>query len=185
MVLTTMVILAEYRIECNDEEEKIFVIISLTVSYCPICGEALDYRDTCIRYLLREGRDKETYIIPRGKCDKCGKIHRMLPDIVVPYKQYAAEVISGVLDEVIQPEDEDSADYPCDVTMQRWHHWLMANELRIDGYLKSAGHRVLGFSEELLKTDVSLLKQLRNSCSAWLETVLRFIYNSGGFLVPG
>jgi len=40
-----MVILTEYRTECNDEEENIFVIIGLTVSYCPICGEALGYRD--------------------------------------------------------------------------------------------------------------------------------------------
>ncbi|MCC8150160.1 MAG: DUF6431 domain-containing protein, partial [Lachnospiraceae bacterium] len=127
----------------------------------------------------------ETYIIPRGECDKCGKIHRMLTDIAAPYKQYAAEVVSGVLDDVIRPEDEDSADYPCEVTMQRWHHWLMANELRINGYLKSTGHRILGFSEEFLKSDISLFKQLRNSSPAWLETVLRFIYNSGGFLVPG
>ncbi|MCD8022577.1 MAG: DUF6431 domain-containing protein [Lachnospiraceae bacterium] len=179
-----MVILTEYRIDCNDEEEKIFEIINLAVSFCPICGEALEERDTCIRYLLREGREREIYIIPRGECAKCGRIHRMLPDIAAPYKQYAAEVISGVLDGVVQPGDEDSADYPCEATMQRWHHWLMANELRIDGYLKSVGHRVLGFSEELLKSGVSILRQLRNSNPAWLETVLRFIYNSGGFLVP-
>ena len=48
-----------------------------------------------------------------------------------------AEEISGVLDGVVTPEDDDSADYPCETTMHRWHCWLEANRLRIDGYLKS------------------------------------------------
>ena len=30
----------------------------------------------------------------------------------VPYKHYASEVISGVLDGIVTPEDDDSADYP-------------------------------------------------------------------------
>jgi len=67
--------------------------------------------------------------------------------------------------------------------MYRWHHWLMVNHLRIDGYLKSAGYRLLGFGEELLSTSMSLLDKLRSSNEEWLETILRFIYNSGGFLV--
>lgn len=68
--------------------------------------------------------------------------------------------------------------------MQNWHHWLMANELRIDGFLRSEGSRLPGFTEELLMAGMPLLKQLRSSCQGWLETILRFIYNSGGFLVP-
>lgn len=67
--------------------------------------------------------------------------------------------------------------------MYRWHHWLMVNNLRIDGYLKSVGYRLLGFGEELLNASMSLLDKLRSSSEEWLETILRFIYNSGGFLV--
>lgn len=59
----------------------------------------------------------------------------------------------------------------------------MANQLRIDGYLKSIGYCLLGFSEELLNSGMSLLTELRSSIPEWLETILRFIYNSGGFLV--
>ena len=55
----------------------------------------------------------------------------MLPDLMVKFKQYSAEVISGVLDGVVQPDDADSEDHPCEDTMKRWHHWFMANELRI------------------------------------------------------
>ena len=109
----------------------------------------------------------------------------MLPDFMVQFKHYAAEVISGVLDGIITPEDADSEDRPSADTMKRWHHWLMANELYIDGTLKSVGCRDLGFGEELLKSGISLLRELRYSSERWLETILCFIYNSGGFLVPG
>ena len=32
----------------------------------------------------------------------------MLPDILVPYKHYSEETISGVLDEIVGPDDMDS-----------------------------------------------------------------------------
>ena len=127
---------------------------------------------------------RRRFRIRRLKCSNCGKLHRELPDCLVPYKHYASEEISGVLDGVISPDDEDSADYPCEMTMRRWHSWLEANRLRIDGYLRSTGYRLLGFSTELLESQVSLLDKLRSSRPEWMETLLRFLYNSGGFLVP-
>lgn len=54
----------------------------------------------------------------------------------------------------------------------------------VDGYLRSVGHRLPGFSEELLMSGVPLLEILRSSLYSWLETILRFIYDSGVFLVP-
>lgn len=36
----------------------------------------------------------------------------MLPDILVPYKHYPEETISGVLDEVVGPDDMDSENFP-------------------------------------------------------------------------
>ena len=36
----------------------------------------------------------------------------MLPEILLPYKHYSEEVVSGVLDDVILPDDEDSENYP-------------------------------------------------------------------------
>ena len=151
---------------------------------CPCCQGRLFYRDSCTRILLLEGRDRYTCVIRRLKCSICGRLHRELPDILVPYKHYAAEVISGVLDGIITPGDADSEDYPCETTMRRWHDWLTANSLRIDGYLKSIGSRLPGFTEELLKSGEPLLLKLRSTCARWLETILRFIYNAGGFLVP-
>ena len=108
----------------------------------------------------------------------------MLPDLMLKFKHYSAEVISGVLDEIVQPDDADAEDHPSEDTMKRWHHWFMANELRIDGILKSVGCRDLGFSEVLLRSGISLLERLRQTSVRWLETIHTFIYNSGGFLVP-
>ena len=108
----------------------------------------------------------------------------MLPDFLVKFKHYPAEVISGVLDGTVQPDDADSEDRPCEDTMKRWHHWFQANELRIDGILKSVGCRDLGFDEVLLRSGTSLLERLRKTSERWLETIHTFIYNSGGFLVP-
>lgn len=102
----------------------------------------------------------------------------------MPYKHYSAEVISGVLDGVITAGDEESSDYPAENTMKRWFRWLAENELRIEGYLKSFGTQLPGFTEELLNSGAALLQKLRSSVLSWLEIILRFIYNAGGFLVP-
>lgn len=162
--------------------QKIFFIKSRDVSYCPHCGSDLCYRDSCLRIWLKEGHERRTVAIRRLKCPKCGGLHRELPDFLAPYKHYGTEVISGVLDGVVGMDDAED-DHPCESTMQSWQHWMMANKLRIDGYLKSAGSRLPGFTEGLLMAGDSLLTQLRSSCPEWLEAILRFIYNSGGFLV--
>ena len=162
--------------------KPIFFVESRDVSYCASCNSKLQYRDTCKRIWLKEGHERRTVAIHRVKCPTCNKYHRALPDFLTVNKHYETEVIAGVLDGVIDADNMEE-NLPCESTIQSWHHWLMMNLLRIDGYLKSEGSRLPGFSEELLKTGMSLLKQLRSSCSGWLEIVLRFVYNSGGFLV--
>ena len=81
----------------------------------------------------------------------------MLPDCLVPYKHYNEETISGVLDDIVNPDDEDSEIYPSEKTMLRWHHWFILNQFNIEGHMKSIGYRLLGFKEELLKFSNSLL----------------------------
>ena len=65
----------------------------------------------------------------------------MLPSFLLPHKHYTEETISGVLDEVVKPTDEDSEEHPSERTMIRWHHWLMVNEFTIDGLMKSIAFR--------------------------------------------
>lgn len=146
----------------------------------------MHFRDYCDRMIRYEGGSYEWLKIPRHQCDnpRCHKVHRMLPDFLVPYKHYTEDIICGVLDETVRPTDADSEDYPSEQTMLRWHHWLVKNQLNIDGHLKSIAYRELGFSMELLKSGVSLLTTLRSSIpDGWLRSVIRYIYNSGNSLL--
>lgn len=109
----------------------------------------------------------------------------MLPDFLTPYKHYNEETISGVLDDVVCSDDEDSEIYPSEKTMSRWYHWFIVNQLNIEGHMKSIGYRLLGFKEELLTSSTSLLQHMRSSMpNEWLKTILRYLYNSGNSLQP-
>ena len=164
--------------------KKAFSVRSRETPVCPHCGCKLVYRDRTRRHYRLEGGEKVWFMLRRLKCPHCGKLHRELPDLLVPYKHYLAEIISGVLNGVVQADDEDSEDYPCEQTMERWKQWLELNRSYIEGHLRSVGYRLLGFGEELLNSSVSLLEHMKSSLTAWLEAVLRFVYNSGGFLEP-
>ena len=161
-----------------------FVESSENSHLCPLCQGTLRYRDSRPRIRKKEGGRKEHLMIRRFQCQNCHSHHNELPDCLVPYKHYEAEVIAGVLDEVILPEDLDSEDYPSFNTMLRWLQWFRENLQRIEGYLRTVGYQILNLGEELLFTPGLLLNKLRNSCQNWLELILRLIYNSGGFLVP-
>jgi hypothetical protein len=152
--------------------------------YCPICQSKLVHRDFRKRIMKAEGGITAFVAIERMKCtnDSCRRIHNVLPDFLVPYKQYTAEVISGVLDDVIYPDDIEDTSYPCETTMLRWKQWLEENRLRAEGYLRNIGHQFLNFGEQLLDSTVSLLDRIRGKSPLWLETVLRIIYNAGGWL---
>ncbi len=163
---------------------QIFFVESSDICPCPCCQAPLNHRDYRLRIMRLEGGEEKFLRVERRKCtnDGCRRIHTVLPDCLAPYKHYASEVITGVLDEIITPDDADTEDYPCEATMHRWKHWLMVNYLRMEGYLKSIGHHLLGLEKGLLVSTVSLLEKLRSSNERWLEAILRMIYNSGGFL---
>ena len=168
VTLRLMVLLPCIAYQITSVRDSIFLPESRDY-ICPTCRKGhLHYRDHCRRIVRHEGGEAEWFFIPRSRCDNagCRRLH------------------SGVLDGFVTPEDADSEDRPSADTMKRWHHWLMANEQYIDGTLKSVGFRDLGFGEELLRSGISLLRELRRSSERWLETILCFIYNSGGFLVP-
>ena len=65
------------------------------------------------------GRRAKWIYIQRKRCQRCGAIHRELPDSLFPYKQYEAEVIRGVLDGFINSGTIGYEDYPCEMIMIR------------------------------------------------------------------
>lgn len=95
-------------------------MVGIDVFVCPKCGGELKYYDS-VRRLVRT-KNRKTWKIPmrRLRCKKCGALHRELPEIIFPYKQYESEVIVGVIDGLITCETLGYEDYPCEMTMGRW-----------------------------------------------------------------
>lgn len=95
-------------------------MITINTTTCPKCSGKLKYYDK-VRRLLRTKNHKAYYIeLRRMKCSVCGSLHRELPDNIYPYKQYEAEIISGVLDGCITSDTLGFEDYPCEQTMLNW-----------------------------------------------------------------
>lgn len=75
-----------------DIEKNFYVRSNETVS-CPVCNGKLLVVGSRTRKLIREDDDNVTLNIRRLQCHSCGKIHHELPDCIVPYKRYSAEII--------------------------------------------------------------------------------------------
>lgn len=95
-------------------------MVAVDVSICPRCGGSLKYYDQVQRLVRTKGRKTWTIPMRRLRCMDCGALHRELPELVFPYKQYEAEVIIGVLEGLITCETIGFEDYPCEMTMMRW-----------------------------------------------------------------
>ena len=87
---------------------------------CPRCGGQLRYYDSVLRVLRTKNRVTSWITIRRVQCDICKAVHRELPESIFPYKQYEAEIISGVIEGLITSETLGYEDYPCEMTMIRW-----------------------------------------------------------------
>ena len=110
-------------------------------------------------------------------------IHNALPDFLLPYKHYQTQDVQDVYDDVVDESDKDYEDYPCEKTMKLWKKWIKENILRIESMIRSVGYRYLDFSTGFLKYQGSLFGELRKRLhSCWLHTMIRWIYNSGGYL---
>lgn len=64
---------------------------------CPICQGSLKQYDRRIRKAIDNNAETKRYSLRRLRCQKCGKIHLELPDNLLPYKRYEAEVIEDAI----------------------------------------------------------------------------------------
>ena len=95
-------------------------MVKIGQTVCPNCGGILLYYDTVRRINLSKNRLKRKLYIRRLRCNKCRSLHRELPETVLPYKQYEAEMILGVLDGHITSDTIGYENHPNEVTMTRW-----------------------------------------------------------------
>lgn len=93
-------------------------------SVCARCGGELRFYDCVQRIVRTKGRKTKQIAVQRLRCYHCHAVHRELPDYILPYKQYEAEIVHGVVEGTITPETMGYEDYPCEATMQRWKNSL-------------------------------------------------------------
>lgn len=88
------------------------------------------------RVWYRSGGDRIQLVIRRLQCERCGKIHHELPDLLVPYKRYDAASIEGA---VAEPPQSDSAAE--ESTLARWRSWFAVWAVYAAGCLQAIALR--------------------------------------------
>lgn len=87
---------------------------------CPKCGHELLYFDKVKRIVRTKNRKTSWVKLRRYKCPYCGSVHRELTEDILPFKQYEAEIIFGILEGIINYYTPGFEDYPCEMTVARW-----------------------------------------------------------------
>jgi hypothetical protein len=125
------------------------------------------------RIVFRCGQDCSLYRIRRLQCVSCSRIHRELPDFVLPFKNYDSQTVQETLEST--PDNCCSAD---DSTMRRWQNSfelsknaLMALLVSYYMNLTKSMPSLLGFKD--------ILSQIRAEQKNWLSFVMRLLINSG------
>lgn len=106
----------------------------------------------------------------------------MLPaNKVLPHKHYEADIIEGVVDGTINEENLCNKNYPCESTMRRWRQWAAELIRNAEGRLRSTAYMVYDLSYEFLKSEGSLLEELRRRIgNGWLTSAVRIYIDTGG-----
>lgn len=94
-------------------------------SACSYCDGELIYRGSVPRLTKSKAGSKNWIELDTYKCTRCGSVHRLLPDFLMPYKHYTRDVIDGVLNGYISEETLGYEDYPTELTMKRWRSSLL------------------------------------------------------------
>jgi hypothetical protein len=148
---------------------------------CPECSHELVYRDSVKRYGRYYNDKRSAYLIRRLKCTNpsCHRLHRELPDFLVPFRHYVSTVIEECSDGTVGIDDPAFEALPCEKTFHRWKTWLRESKTQIEGLLNSIQAGNGGFIPELKKSVDSLLDHFRKLTDGWLSEIVRCLCNTG------
>ena len=137
------------------------------------------YRDRCGRTCKDAAGDKKQLSIRRLACQECHRLHRELPDFLLPYKQYICEVIElAIAGESDTLGAENS-------TILLWGQWFLRRQVHFFGALTAAASIVGESLPVFHHRSGSLLHSIRDylqSASHWLSKLVRIIVNSGNWV---
>jgi len=128
---------------------------------------------TVKRHYRTEDGEKHWIRIRRLRCKECGKIHRQLPDAILPYKHYLAQVIENVL-ENMEPEPTE----PDASTLARWRAWFAWVTAVLEAVLLSIQIQVMGLLQKLFGDEMPLSAR-RTKGGSWLSDSMRQSINAG------
>lgn len=118
-ILRQLVILTEsYHIRTGPKGE--LLVVADEELRCPDCGGPVVYRDYVRRKVRSMYELSECILLPRVKCADCGKLHRVVPGFLLPYKQYEKSVIEGVRDGELNEYSPGLENLP-GITFKRWN----------------------------------------------------------------
>ena len=87
---------------------------------CPTCGGKAKHYDYYKRLVRGEYGRRYKIDIERFRCRDCRKIFRILPDNLLPYKQYERAVIEMFVNDDSDIIEIEWEDYPCESIKNEW-----------------------------------------------------------------
>lgn len=97
-----------------------FFVVKDGETKCPDCGNELKHYDWVNRVLKTKRGEKQKILVERKYCKVCHKVHRVITEDIIPYKQYERPVIEGVIEGFINEETIGFEDFPSERQMKRW-----------------------------------------------------------------
>ncbi|MCR5848234.1 MAG: DUF6431 domain-containing protein [Lachnospiraceae bacterium] len=129
-----------------------------------MCGSELSVIGSRKRKLKCDDGETKQLIVRRLHCDRCNKIHHELPDCVVPYKRYSAEVIS----EVVSADTESVTSFSGETsTFLRLRTWF--------ALLRDYLSRIRELLQIRFSADIS---NINPSSVGGLKSIVRLLVNS-------
>lgn len=152
-----------------------FFVRSEEIVPCPCCQGHLGVIGSRKRKCIQGSGEVIILVIRRMRCEKCGRIHHELPDMLVPYKRYEAASIERV---VAVPGSTDTA--ADESTLRRWHTWFVAWSRYAVRCLSSISIRFnlpVKDRSNPLQTSLQSLGRFVGDATGWLARVVRPIAN--------
>ncbi len=158
--------------------KRVFLVRSMEKSVCPICMGELEIIGSRRRYVIEATGSRQTLVIRRMRClnNVCGKIHHELPDILVPYKIHAAEILEKII-------VKDTQEVPLEEsTIHRIRSWFYHRADALVGGLIGV-YTVLnkGSGVDLSTLPRSILSRIHffvDKSSGWLKRLVRILVNN-------
>ena len=160
-----------YKANFNDRAEVVRAAKGLARSgavLCASCHGQLEFHGSYRRYLKDEESNREQGWVAQVHCEACGTYPALIPDFIMPYKHYSAEVIENVIAAYENGENVECLDgCAADIsTMRRWVRQFKERGTRAVGWL-------LSILLDLYERQVSSLKLQNKTLLKQLARLLR------------